>query len=316
MFSSCDSSSCACSRLPDLARFSIWSISRSMSLWRNSWPGCIWSARFGFFCAALGEFPQEFVHRRAQLLHELVDFLVAGAALERLLERLLRLAKPLLGRRQVAFLDAERDLPEIGNDVAQRVVALGHLEARARAHDHQIVRHVVERVFRPQRDGVHQVEHAPLLVGVERQDAALFDDRPRQRIGERPLRQRIVLVSLLASWPASSTAFSVSLISAPAQTCSVRSRVDLAAEPLAPRRGKRERHFGRLVERMGVLCRRRRPARTRSPPRPRRSRPRSHSCSSSVPLTARFGSPEKRITGGLSGITANAQLVDVGRRRT
>ena len=70
---------------------------------------------------ALGEFAQEFVHRLAQLLHELVDFLVAGAALERVLQRLLRLAKPLLGGREVALLDAERDFPEIGDDVAQRV---------------------------------------------------------------------------------------------------------------------------------------------------------------------------------------------------
>ena len=137
----------------------------------------------------LGELAQEFVHRRAQLLHELVDFLVAGAAFERILQRLLRLAKTLLGGRQVAVLDAERDLPEIGDDVAQRLVVLGRLQPRARAHQHQIVGHVVERVLRPERDRVHQVEHVPLLVGVERQDAALLDHRPGERIGERPLRQ-------------------------------------------------------------------------------------------------------------------------------
>ena len=51
------------------------------------------------------------------------------------------------------------------------------------------------------------------------------------------LGQRDVLVSLRASWPASSVATSVSLILAPAQTCSVRSRVALAAPLAAPRRG-------------------------------------------------------------------------------
>ena len=80
----------------------------------------------GVLLRALGEFAQELVHRLTQFLHELVDFLVAGAALERLLERLLRLAKPLFGRRKVAVLDAERDLPEIVDDVAQLFVGLGH----------------------------------------------------------------------------------------------------------------------------------------------------------------------------------------------
>ena len=59
------------------------------------------------------------------------------------------------------------------------------------------MRHVPERVFGAQRDGVHQVENVGLGVGIERQQPALLDHGARQRIGERPLGhdQRLRLAS-------------------------------------------------------------------------------------------------------------------------
>jgi hypothetical protein len=67
---------------------------------------------------ALSEFAQEFVHRLAQFLHQFVDFLVAGAVLQRLLQGFLRLAQALLGLREVAVLDLQRHLPQIVRHVA------------------------------------------------------------------------------------------------------------------------------------------------------------------------------------------------------
>ena len=67
----------------------------------------------------------------------------------------------------------------------------GHLKPRRGAHDGQVVRHRRDGTCpRAGGDGAHQVEHAGLAVGVERQDAPLLDHRPGQRIGEGPSRQR------------------------------------------------------------------------------------------------------------------------------
>src|SRR5690606_676580 len=138
---------------------------------------------------ALGELAQELLHGLAQLLHQPLDLFVAGAVLERVAQRLLRLAQPLLRRREVAFLDAESDLPQIVDDLAQLVVGPCHRQPGARRDDAQIVARIVEGFVRAQGGGIHQRQHATLLVGVERQDAALLDDGTGERVGKRPLRQ-------------------------------------------------------------------------------------------------------------------------------
>ena len=214
--------------------------SSARSLWRSSWP--FWGiccAMFGFCMRAFGELAQELVHGLPQLGHQLVDFLVGRVVLQRLLQRFLRLAQPLLGGGQVAVLDGQRHVPQIVGDVAQLLVAPGHHQPRASGHDAQIVRRVLERVLGPQRDRVDQVEHVGLAVGVEREDLALLDDRPGERVGEDLLRhdERLRLARCFLAGGILRPSASASR-AMPAQTCSVRSRDVLAAGPLASRRGR------------------------------------------------------------------------------
>ena len=70
----------------------------------------------------LGELAQEIVQRGAQIVGELLDLLVAGAAFQRLLERLLRRAQRLVDIGDVAVLDGDGERPQAGDDLAQRVV--------------------------------------------------------------------------------------------------------------------------------------------------------------------------------------------------
>ncbi len=129
---------------------------------------------------ALGEFAQELVHGLAQFRHQLVDLLVGGVVLQRLLQRLLRLAQPLLRSGQVAVLDRQRHLPHVVGNRAQLLVASGHRKLGAAGHDAEIVGRVLERVFGPQRDGVDQVEHV-LLVGWRRSRRSCGARRPPWR---------------------------------------------------------------------------------------------------------------------------------------
>ena len=76
----------------------------------------------------LGELAHEIVQRRAQILGELLDLLVAGAAFQRLLERVLRRAQRLVDIGDVAVLDGDGERPQAGDDLAQRIVGAGGLE--------------------------------------------------------------------------------------------------------------------------------------------------------------------------------------------
>ncbi len=67
----------------------------------------------------------EAIHRRAQLIHQLLDLLVAGAAFERLAQRLLGVAQSGLRVGNVAVLDVDRHRPQPRHHVAQIVVGLG-----------------------------------------------------------------------------------------------------------------------------------------------------------------------------------------------
>ena len=72
----------------------------------------------------LGERLHELVERRAQLVGQLLDLLVGGAALQRLAQRFLRGAQRRLGVGQHAVLDGHRHRPQPRHDVAQLVVGL------------------------------------------------------------------------------------------------------------------------------------------------------------------------------------------------
>jgi hypothetical protein len=91
----------------------------------------------GIVAQLLGELAQEIVQRGAQIVGELLDLLVAGAALQRLLQRLLRRAQRLVDVGDVAVLDGDGERPQAGDDLAQRIVAARRLELprRCRGRD-------------------------------------------------------------------------------------------------------------------------------------------------------------------------------------
>ncbi len=79
----------------------------------------------------LGELAHEIIQRRAQILGELLDLFVAGAAFQRLLERVLRGAQRLVDIGDVAVLDGDGERPQAGDDLAQGIVGAGGLELPA-----------------------------------------------------------------------------------------------------------------------------------------------------------------------------------------
>ena len=143
----------------------------------------------GLFLQLFGELAQEIVQRRAQIVGELLDLLVAGAAFQRLLERLLRRAQRLVDIGDVAVLDGDGERPQAGDDLAQRSVGPRGLELARDAVEAEIVAGLRREQFRRDHQRVERGIDLRILVGVERQDAALLDQRPRQRLGEQPLRQ-------------------------------------------------------------------------------------------------------------------------------
>ena len=136
-----------------------------------------------------GELAQEIVQRRAQILGELLDLLVAGAAFQRLLERLLRGAQRLVDVGDVAVLDGDGERPQAGDDLAHGVVGAGGLQLPRDAVEAEIMAGFRREQFRRDHQRIERGIDLRVLVGVERQNAALLDQRPRQRFGEQPLRQ-------------------------------------------------------------------------------------------------------------------------------
>ena len=109
---------------------------------------------------------QELLHRLAELLGEPCDLLVGGAVLQRLAERLLGVAERLGGERQVAVLDAERDRPEIVDQLAELVVVPRVLQPVIGAAEREIIADVVEGVLGRQRQRVERVADQRRGVGV------------------------------------------------------------------------------------------------------------------------------------------------------
>ncbi len=160
----------------------------------------------------LGHRLQEFLHRLAKLVGEPRDLLVGGAVLQRLAERLLRVAERLCGERQVAVLDAERDRPEIVDQLAEFVVVPRVLEPMIGAAECEIVADVVEGVLGREGQRIERVADHRRGVGVHRELRPLLDDGAGERIGELPRGKRQLdrlasplLLRLVARRPASSS---------------------------------------------------------------------------------------------------------------
>ena len=137
---------------------------------------------------------QEAIHRGAQLIHELLDFLVGSAAFERLPQRLLGAAQIGLRVGDIAVLDADRHLPKPLGHFTQIVVGLGANERPEDRTEPQIDAGVRGEFLRRQRQRVERGGDERAGVGVERQIAPLLDQRARQRLGEdafgKPERDR------------------------------------------------------------------------------------------------------------------------------
>ena len=138
----------------------------------------------------LGQRLQELVERRAQLIHQLLDLFVGGAALQRLAQRVLRGAQAASRRRRCC---RPRCCTAIAHSRATTSRSASSLLARVelpvdRAQA-EIDVGLRRESLRRDRERVERGQHAVLGVGVERELAALLDQRARQRLGERPLRQ-------------------------------------------------------------------------------------------------------------------------------
>jgi len=75
-------------------------------------------ARVLFKVEIAGELAHEIVERRAQILGQLLDLFIAGAALQRLAQRLLGVAQRRLRVGNVAVLKADRHRPQPPDDFA------------------------------------------------------------------------------------------------------------------------------------------------------------------------------------------------------
>src|SRR5712691_363935 len=137
----------------------------------------------------IGERAHKSVEHLAHLVGQAADFIVAGAALERLAQRVLRRAQFALGVGHGAVLDEHGDFPQIVNDRAKIVVAFRELEPRQRRTQAEI-----DRGFRRELLGRDHQRAQRLLdilagVGVEREVAALLDQRAGKELAERPFGQ-------------------------------------------------------------------------------------------------------------------------------
>ncbi len=143
----------------------------------------------GIVALLFGELADEIIQRRAQVFGELLDLLVAGAAFQRLLERVLRGAQRLVDIGDVAVLDGDGERPQAGDHRAHRVVGAGGLELARDAVEAEILAGLGHEQLRRDHQRFERRIDLAVLIGVERQDAALLDQRARQWLGEQPLRQ-------------------------------------------------------------------------------------------------------------------------------
>ena len=137
-----------------------------------------------------GELLQELRQRLAQLLHQALDLLVAGAVAQRLLQLLLRRPQRALGVGQIAVLDPQRHVPQLGDHAVAagaRILALQAPVGRPQAQKHL---QVVDEALRLRREGIERLGHQQPVARILHQPPALLDHGARQQLGEAPLGQR------------------------------------------------------------------------------------------------------------------------------
>ena len=141
-------------------------------------------------------------HRLAQLVHQLLDLVVAGAARERLLQRGFGVAQRVLRVGHVAVLDGDRHLPEPRRHVAQFVVGFGAHQLPEDRAQPEIDAGLRREFLRRDGERIERGDDLRPRIGVHRQIAPLFDQRPRQGLDEDALRQaerqRIALADIAA----------------------------------------------------------------------------------------------------------------------
>ena len=197
----------------------------------------------------LGQRLHELVERGAQLVRQLLDLFVGRAALQRLAQRVLRRrAARFSASETLPSSSVDRHRPQPRHHVAQLVVALGARELPVDRAQPEIDAGLRHEPLRRDRERIERAQHRGLGVGVEREIAALLDQRARQRLGERPLRQ---LESRSARCgprcrPRRARSASSST-SAPAQGCSDRSLVVCADAGAGARLRQHQREVRRAV---------------------------------------------------------------------
>ena len=132
---------------------------------------------------------QVLVHGGAQLIHQLFQLFVAGAAFERLAQRVLRLAQRQFGLADIAVLELHRHVPHARHHLAQLVVALGVGQVEIDRAQAEIDGGLGREFFRRDGERVERGQHQRLGVGIEREDAALLDQGARHRLDEDALRK-------------------------------------------------------------------------------------------------------------------------------
>ncbi len=137
----------------------------------------------------LGQRLHELVEGCAQLIGELLDLVVAGVAVERFAQRILRLAQAFLGLGDIAILKLNRHRPHPRHDLAQLVVGSGAVEAVIDRAQAEIDPGLRRELFWGDGERFERGQHDRLLLGIKCENAALFDERARQRLAEAALRQ-------------------------------------------------------------------------------------------------------------------------------
>ncbi len=131
----------------------------------------------------------ETVHGGAQLVHQRLDLLVGGAAVERLLQRVFGGAQGFLRIGNVAVLEAHRHLPKPLHDVPQIVVALGSVQRPVDRTQAEIDAGFRRESFWRHGERIERGEDDRAALRIERQIATLLDQSPRQRFGKNSLGQ-------------------------------------------------------------------------------------------------------------------------------
>jgi hypothetical protein len=137
----------------------------------------------------LGERLDELVHGRAQLVHQPLEFLVAGAAVEGVAQCLLGILKTRRRVGHVALLKHGRVGPHLLDHLAQSVVAVGLRQLPEQRPQAEIVAELRHELVRGHGERVEGDQHPVAVSGVEGELAPLLDDGTGELLGKRTLGQ-------------------------------------------------------------------------------------------------------------------------------